>query len=286
MQNTVQALEIRPLSAALGAEVVGVDLREELSAETFSQILQAWHDNLVLLLRGQDLTEEQQWQFGLRFGPLAGGHIRELESSREGVVYVSNVRKDGKLIGILPDGEMQFHSDQSYREFPSQGSMLHAITIPSKGGNTLFANCYKAYETLPAEVKQRLRGLRALHAYDYNLNPTQRGGRDFAPDVPTWVHPVVRTHPATGRKALYVNRLMTVGIEGMAQQESDDLLAMLFDHLEQPQFIYEHVWKVGDVLLWDNRCTLHARSDFNPAETRLLRRITLKGDPVLEDLPA
>ncbi len=285
MQPTTQSLEVRKLSPALGAEICGVDLRDELPEETFAQILRAWHDNLVILLRDQNLSEEAQWQFGLRFGPLSGGYIRELETSREGVVYVSNVRKDGKLIGILPDGEMQFHSDQSYTEQPSQGTMLYAITIPSVGGNTLFANCYKAYETLPDDVKIRLRNLKALHVYDYNVNPTHRS-RDIPKDAPRRTQPIVRVHPATGRKALYINRLMTAHVEGLSGQESDDLLGMLFDHIEQPQFIHEHVWRPGDVLMWDNRCTLHARSDFDPSETRLLRRVTLKGEPVVGEVAA
>lgn len=280
MEMTTNSLSIRPLSNALGAEILGLDLRDDFSAERFSQILRTWHDSLVILFRNQTLSEEDQWQFGLRFGPLSAGHIRELQSGHEGVVYVSNVRKDGKPIGILPDGEMQFHSDQCYREWPSQGSMLYAIEIPRSGGNTLFANCYRAYETLPEAVKSRLTGLKALQAYDYNLNPTERA-REISKDVPTWVHPVVRTHPATGRKALYVNRLMTVRIEGLPERESDELLGMLFDHVEQPQFIYEHVWRAGDVLMWDNRCTLHARTTFDPTQTRVLRRITLKGEPVL-----
>ena len=285
MEVQIQSLTVRPLSKALGMEISGVDLRDDLSDDVFAQILKAWHEGLIILLRNQDLDEEQQWQFGLRFGPLAGGHIRELESTHEGVLYVSNVRKDGKLIGILPDGEMQFHSDQCYREQPSQGSMLHAIEIPTVGGNTLFANCYAAYETLPEDIKQCLHGKRALNAYDYNLNPTQRGTA-IAQEVPSWVHPVVRVHPATGRKALFVNRLMTVGIEGMPQGESDELLNFLFDHAEQKHFIYEHVWQKGDVLMWDNRCSLHARTDFDPNQRRVLRRITLKGEPVLGEAVA
>jgi len=279
MQVATRNLTVKPLSDALGAEILGVDLRDDLSDATFARILSAWYDNLVILLRGQNLDEEQQWRFGLRFGPLSGGHIRKLESTQEGVVYVSNVRKDGKLIGILPDGEMQFHSDQCYRERPSQGTMLHALRVPREGGNTLFANCYRAYETLPDEVKRRIGGLKALNVYDYNLNPTARG-RDIPADAPTWVHPVVRTHPVTRRKALFVNRLMTARIEGLPQDESDMLLDMLFNHIEQRQFIYEHVWRPGDVLMWDNRCTQHARTTFNPAEARMLRRITLKGEPV------
>jgi taurine dioxygenase len=279
--NTTTALEVRRLSPALGAEIRGVDLREALSDAVFEQILQAWHAHQVILLRDQDLSEDQQWAFGTRFGPLAGGHNRQLEASREGIAYVSNVRKDGKPIGILPDGEMQFHSDQSYREQPSQGSMLHAITVPGAGGNTVFADCYAAYETLPAEVQRRILGLQALHVYDYSLNPTQRGGRDVAADVPRHVQPMVRVHPITRRKALYVSRLMTAHVVGLPDAESEALLSMLFDHVEQPRFIYSHAWRKGDVLMWDNRCVLHARTDFDPRETRLMRRITLKGEPVL-----
>ncbi len=280
METASKAITVKPLSSALGAEIIGVDLKEKLPDEVYDQIIQAWHENLIVLLRGQDLTDEDQWQFGLRFGPLSEGHIKELQAGRTGVVYVSNIQEDGKLIGILPDGEMQFHSDQCYREQPSQGSMLYAIQIPSKGGNTSFANCYKAYETLPQDVKQRLKGLKALNAYDYNVNPTLRG-QELSPNTPTWVHPVVRLHPATQRRALYVNRLMTVRIEDMPRAESDELLSYLFDHIEQPQFIYEHVWKPGDALMWDNRCVLHARSTFDASEPRKLRRITLKGEPVL-----
>ncbi|MEX0923666.1 MAG: TauD/TfdA family dioxygenase [Rhodovibrionaceae bacterium] len=279
MQVAAEKIKTRKLSEHVGAEIIGIDLRDPVSEEVFEQILQAWYDNCVILLRGQDLSEDQQWEFGTRFGPLSGGHISALEAGRRGVVYISNVREGGKLKGILPDGEMQFHSDQCYHEQPSQGTMLHAITIPKSGGNTMFANCYKAYETLPEDLRNRVDGLKALNVYDYNLNPTQRATGESSA-APSYVHPVVRTHSVTGRKALYVNRLMTARIEGLPAAESEQLLSMLFDHIEQREFIYEHIWKVGDVLLWDNRCVLHARTDFDPSETRLLRRITLKGEPV------
>ena len=155
-------------------------------------------------------------------------------------------------------------------------SMLYAIEVPSKGGNTLFANGYMAYETLPAEIRRRIDGRKALNAYDYDNASTRRGTR-VADGVPSYVHPAVRTHPATGRKALYVNRLMTVRIEGLPQDESDELLAFLFDHQEQRRFVYEHVWRLGDLLLWDNRCSSHARTDFPSSERRLMLRTTVKG---------
>jgi taurine dioxygenase len=155
--------------------------------------------------------------------------------------------------------------------------MLYAIEVPKVGGSTLFANAYSAYETLPDEIKRSLDGRKALNAYDYDSAATIRGA-DVSPDAPSYAHPMVRTHPATRRKALYVNRLMTRRIEGLPPRESDELLALLFDHQEQPQFIYEHVWRPGDILMWDNRCTLHARTDFSSEERRLLRRVTILGE--------
>jgi taurine dioxygenase len=190
---------------------------------------------------------------------------------------ISNIREDGKPIGALPDGEMHFHTDQCHQERPAMASMLYALEVPSRGGNTLFANGYKGYETLPSDIKRRIDGRKALNAYDYDTASTKRGTR-LAEGVPSCLHPVVRTHPATGRKALYVNRLMTVHIEGLPQRESDELLDFLFDHQEQRELVYEHVWRPGDLLMWDNRCALHARTDFSADERRLMRRVTILGE--------
>lgn len=273
-------IQTRPLSPALGREILGIDLRERFSDEVYAAIVECWNHSLVILLRDQDLSEDDQIAFAERFGTgeLSAGHIAGLEK-RPGLTLITNVREDGKLIGILPDGEMHFHSDQCYIERPSRGTMLYAIELPTVGGNTLFANMYRAYETLPADVKARIDGAKALNVYDYNGNPTQRGA--VASDAPRHAHPVVRTHPATGRKALFVNRLMTSHIVGMDPEESRVLLDRLFAHIEQPQFVYEHVWRKGDVLIWDNRCTAHARTDFDPAQRRLLRRATFKGEAVV-----
>ena len=255
---------LRPLSPALGVEIIGVDLSEEIDDYTFAQIRDAWHRNLVILLRGQELSEEDQVRFAEKFGPPA-------------VMLISNIREDGKPIGALPDGEMHFHTDQCHQERPAMASMLYALEVPRTGGNTLFANGYTAYETLPDGIKRRIEGRKALNAYDYDHAAMKRGTR-LAEGVPSYVHPVVRTHPATGRKALYVNRLMTVRIEGLPEPESEELLATLFDHQERREFVYEHVWRSGDLLMWDNRCTLHARTDFSPNERRLMRRVTILGE--------
>jgi len=271
------ALALRPLSAALGAEIIGIDLRQEIDDGLFALIRDAWHQNLVILLRDQKLSEEDQVRFAAKFGPPAQIHTEQFVRSHSAVMLISNIREDGKPIGALPDGEMHFHTDQCHQAQPAMASMLYALEVPSTGGNTLFANGYKAYETLPPEIKRRIEGRKALNAYDYDTAATKRGTR-LAPSVPSYAHPMVRTHPATGRKALYVNRLMTVGIEGLPAQESDELLAILFEHQERREFIYEHIWCAGDLLMWDNRCTLHARTDFSPNERRLMRRVTILGE--------
>ena len=268
---------LRPLSAALGAEIIGVDLSEEIDDHTFAQIRDAWHRNLGILLRGQELSEEDQVRFAEKFGPPAVIHTKQFVRNHPAVMLISNIREDGKPIGALPDGEMHFHTDQCHQERPAMASMLYALEVPSTGGNTLFANGYAAYATLPDGMKRRIEGRKALNAYDYDSAAMKRGTR-LAEGVPSYMHPVVRTHPATGRKALYVSRLMTVRIEGLPEPESNELLVTLFDHQERREFVYEHVWRPGDLLMWDNRCTLHARTDFSPNERRLMRRVTILGE--------
>ena len=267
---------LRPLSPALGAEISGIDLRDPIDAALKGKLLDVWHEHLVILLRDQVLDEDAQVRFAETFGPpakITSG--RSFSVKHPSVMLISNIRQDGKPIGALPDGEMQFHTDQCHQAVPAKATLLYAIEIPSHGGNTLFANAYAAYATLPDDIKARIEGRRALNAYD--KDSTQRTAR-YDNAASSCRHPVVRTHPATGRKALYVNRLMTREIEGLPHAESDALLEKLFDHQEQQQFVYEHVWRPGDLLMWDNRCTLHARTDFPAGERRLLRRVTILGE--------
>jgi taurine dioxygenase len=276
-------LTLRPLSPALGAEIVGLDLRQPLDAATKAQVIEAWHDNLVLLFRDQVLDEEDQVRFCRIFGPLQERRRPKDKIPEKNLKYpdevmlVSNIRENGQLIGSLPDGEMQFHSDQCYVEVPPNGTFLYAMEIPSQGGDTLFLNMYKAYEALPADIKAKIDGKRAMNVYFYGSTTRENNEVDFR-EHPHYVQPLVRTHNATGRKALYANRLMTWSIEGMAPAESAALLNDLFDHMEQPQFIYAHKWRVGDLVLWDNRCTLHARTDFSDQERRMLRRVVVAGE--------
>jgi taurine dioxygenase len=216
-------------------------------------------------------------RFAETLGEPARIHTKQFVRTHPAVMLISNIREDGKLIGALPDGEMHFHTDQCHQERPAKASMLYSIEVPSQGGNTLFANGYKAYETLPDDIKRRIEGRRALNAYDYDRAATKRG-TELAEGVPHYAHPVVRTHPDTGRKALYVNRLMTIRIEGLPADESEELLSFLFDHQERREFVYEHVWQTRELLMWDNRCTLHARTDFSADERRLMRRVTILGE--------
>ncbi len=277
IEQPAEKLRSKPLSPALGAEIVNVDLSQPLNDERFAEILDCWHDNAVLLFRDQHISEDDQVRFAERFGTLAHSHTRSYTTANPAVMLISNIRENGRQIGALPDGEMQFHSDQCYLEKPAKASMLYAIEVPAKGGNTLFASGYRAYETLSDDIKSRIAGRKAINAYDYDNASVKRGTR-IKEGVPHFAHPVVTTHPATGRKALFVNRLMTVAIEGLPEAESDELLNILFDHQENPAFIYEHVWRLNDLLMWDNRCALHARTDFSADERRLMRRVTVLGE--------
>jgi taurine dioxygenase len=235
----------------------------------------------VIVFPGQQLSQEDLIRVTGFFGELNAlgrppkyfpkGYDRLLPS----IMLVSNIRESGEPIGALPDGEMMFHHDMIHAEIPSKGTFLYAEEIPSTGGNTLFASGYAAYDTLDPAIRDRLEGRKAFH--HYNFGSTIRGDGKGVAAFAESVHPVFRTHEETGRKAVYVNRLMTVKVEGLPEDESAELLEALFDHSERPEFVYEHVWKVGDLLLWDNRCSTHARTDFPSTERRLMLRTTLKG---------
>lgn len=267
-----------PLTPSIGAEIRGVDLSKPLSDVTFDLIKRAWEENSVVLVRNQTLSEDDQVRFAERFGPLATMANPELvTTSNPAIMLISNIQKDGKLIGNLPDGEMQFHTDQSYVEKPATGSMLYALEIPSAGGNTLFASAFKAYDDLPARLKTLLDGKLAMHGYDHAHSKYVRPA-SFGPNLRQFAQPVFRTHPPTGRKTLYVSRLHTLYIIGLPKEQSDEVLEELFDHIEQRKYIYEHRWRVGDLLFWDNRSCVHARTDFDAKERRLLRRVTLLGE--------
>ena len=274
-------MKVEPVSPAVGARITGVDLSQEMDDATFEAVHRAWLDHHVLVFPDQDFSEDDQVRFTQRFGE-SGTRIRKVgwsekdRVSHPGTMLISNIREDGKPIGSLPDGEMMYHSDGAFSERPYRYTLLYAIEIPSVGGNTLFANTSKAYDALPAALKSKLANCHGEHLYYANNNQdvatrSLSGKRE---------HPLFVAHEETGRPAIYASRLMTSRIVGLPEDEGDEVLQQLLDHLEKPEFIYEHVWTPGDFVVWDNRCLNHARTDFSEGERRLLRRTTVWGvDP-------
>ena len=278
--------ETRPLSDALGAEIVGLDILAPIDAGTAAALRAAWTEHIVLLVRAPELSQEAQLRFARCFGEVGARPRPEAERPEDAatvhpaMMLISNVRVDGKPIGSLPDGEMYFHHDTIFKARPNRGTMLYAIEIPSVGGNTRFSNLYKAYDALPERVRSRIAGRKAHHVYDYVVYNGRGRKGEHAATVDGCSHPVAITHPASGRKALYVDRLMTTRIDGLPEDESDALLAEMFDVAEREAFVYEHAWTPGDLLIWDNLCSAHARTDFPSGERRLLRRCQTASESV------
>lgn len=271
------SFSIHPTGAALGAEIRDIDLSAPIDSETFAAFRAAWLDHLVLVFRGQDITEEDQIRFAGNFGETVGARSKDrTDGGDRRLMIISNIRENGEPVGLLPDGELMFHSDSVFLDKPLMGAMLYAEEIPSTGGNTMFANMYDAFDSLPDTVQNRLTGLQAVNVFDYETQV--RTGRFDRAKSPHATHPAVRTHPETGRRALYVNRLMTEEFVGLDAAESDTLLETALSHAENMDHVYEHVWQTGDLVMWDNRCTQHARRNFPGNERRLLRRIGLEGD--------
>ena len=271
---------LHKLHDSLGAEVRGLDLSQPLPDDTREALIRAWLDLLILLFRDQELTPEAQRAFCLQFGEL-GGRLRKAEERPEGhdadnIMLVTNVRKNGVPIGSLPDGEMFFHHDKCYAAEPDWGTMLYAMEVTRVGGHTLFANMYDAWETLPDDLKAKIDGRKVLQIYKYL--PTERV--DLTDGIDKYDHqwqPIVITHPKTGRRALYVNELMSALIDGYDEDESRDIIEALNEHVKSSDIVYDHKWRRDDLMMWDNWCTIHARTDFPRDQTRMLRRYTISG---------
>jgi taurine dioxygenase len=280
-REAATAPQFKPLTKYIGCEVAGIDLREPVPPAAASAIYRAWLDHAVLLFRDQDLTQEDLIRVTGIFGEFAplGRPKHTLPSGFSkilpNIMLISNIRENGETIGALPDGEMMFHHDTIHRDDPHKATLLYSVEIPTHGGDTLFASGTAAYDTLDPAMKKKLEGLRAVNFYVYNS--VKRNDKQAVDATSQAVHPVARTHEETKRKALYVNRLMSVRIEGMPEAESDELLNFLFDHSEKPEFVYTHAWRKGDLIVWDNRCSSHARTDFPADQRRLLLRTTVKG---------
>ena len=270
------SISIQRMSDAIGARLTGIDLRSGIDDAVMKEVHQAWLENFVIVIPGQDLSGDDQIAFTEWFGPRQEVRtVKVVDEGPQNFMYVANKKFDG-MEGVRPEGEMQSHTDRCYYETPSRATILFAIEIPAEGGNTKFANAYRAYESLDDAMKSRLQGLKALNVYDYDANSTIKR-YESSPDAPRYAHPVVIRHPETGREVLYINRLMSDHIVGMDRAESDALLEELFQVLEDPAHCYEHVWTPGDLVMWDNLCTLHARTWFDPSQSRVLRRTTVAG---------
>jgi len=272
-------LQLRPLSSGLGAEVLGVDLSGEVSEQTFGEIEQAWRDNLILLFRGQTLNNEKHVGFSARFGPLDDHasipRLRDPEFHQ--ILPVVNAVLGGRR---QPVGR-QWHSDLSTTLQPARGSLLRCEEIPPVGGDTMFANMYLAYDTLSDTMKDVIEGLWAVH--DLTLAHHNRGRKDIdevRKNTPPVAHPIVKEHPETGKRALYLSEMTTADIVGMRREEARPILEYLFAHCARPEFVYRHRWSVGDLIAWDNRCTMHlALDDYDLEVPRRMYRTTLLGEP-------
>jgi len=279
-------LTIRPLSAACGAEVSGIDIAHPLAPGDVEKLHHALGKHGVLLFRDASLTPEAHIAFSRQFGPLESHVVGEFNLADHPEIFVvSNVREEGRLKGAVYAGQY-WHSDLSYMPRPSMGSLLLCHEMPEVGGDTIWANMALVYDSLSAPMKQFLGGLRAIHDYSHAydtyfahlkerppLTPEQRA---MTPPVE---HPAVRTHPVTGRKTLYVNPGFTTGFVGMPREESAPILDFLFRHATRPEFVYRHKWRVRDLMFWDNRGTMHyALADYDFSVRRHMHRTTLAGD--------
>ena len=276
-----RALEVRPLTETFGAEVMGVNLSGGLGPDVVAEIKALWLRYEVLLFRGQTMSKDDLIGFSRFIGPLEI-HLREewLNDTHPEILQITNIRKNGKATGALADGEVGWHFDQIYLPRPAVGSLLHSIKIPPEGGSTWFADMTSAFARLPAHLKEVVQGRNAIQSYvafnEMYSTKTNSKQSNLAPDI---AHPLVRTHPYTGRPALYVCPGMTVRICGLPEDESRDVLDQLFAWTMRPEFVYRHDWQVGDALLWDNACTMHRRDDFDGQYERLMFRTTILPQP-------
>ncbi len=274
---TLASITTRPLSSSFGAEVSGIDLSKDISAMDQMVIRELWAEHQLLLFRGQSLGEIDLVRTSRYIGDLEI-HIRReyLSEDNPEVLLVSNIKKDGRPVGILSDTEVGWHYDQIYLPRPAVGSMLMAVKLPSTGGQTSFADMTAAFEALPDDVKFKINGTKAVQSYEaFNAQfsvATSKTQKKLSPDIE---QPLVRTHPISGRKALYICPGMTTQIVGMDANESSDMLDYLFAWSVRPEFVYTHIWQMGDVLLWDNASTMHRREPFDGNDERLMKRTTI-----------
>jgi len=278
-------IEVIPSGASLGAEVAGVDLSAKLDDETFRQIYGAWNDHLVVCIRGQHLDDDALTEFSARFGDLDDAPVRAANSpyhqTHKKIAVMSNIIENGMAIGGLGNSELVWHQDMSYNDLPPKASLLYAIETPVTGGNTEFYNLYAAYESLPAALKRRIEGLDCKHDATRNSAGELRAGLKesySSKERPGAVHPLTARHPDTGRTALYLGRRPNAWIVGLSDAESDRLLDELWAHISNGPHFWAQEWEPGDIVIWDNRCTLHRRDQLDPNQRRLMHRTQVRGE--------
>ena len=282
MEQTA-GISVIPSGKALGAEIQGVDLRSIKDAD-FQAIHRSWLDHLALLFRGQHLSDVDLISFSQRFGALDWAPIQEsgrrfVEGHPE-IYVVSNVMEKGEPIGSLGAGEATWHTDMSYLEDPPKASMLYALEVPRAGGNTYFCNMYRAYEILPDSLKKRIEGLSLKHDGTYNSGGYVRQGIAAVDDPvasPGTYHPLVCTHPETGRRMLYLGRRRNAYIRGLSLAESEALVNELWSYASREELSWHNEWRAGDLVMWDNRCTMHRRDSFDAGSRRIMHRTQIKG---------
>lgn len=287
LAERTQAIAVTKLHPLIGAEIGGVDLSRPLDKDTLRQIMDAWHAHTVLLFRDQKLSEDDQRRFASYFGPVAkrvppkaGAPGASGSPEWDDMMMISDkVDATGKALGSLGHGEMWFHTDKCYHRTPHRATFLYGIDIPAEGGHTQFASMYAAYENLPADLREQLEGAWVMQGQQYGV------GRRIDVTLPLesthhCLQPIFVTNPGSGKKALYVASQNSMWIEGMDRIASEALLQKLFAIAEDPAIIYEHVWRPGDLVMWDNLACLHARTDWPSEQRRTLRRCTVEGEPL------
>ncbi|KFE46542.1 TauD/TfdA dioxygenase family protein [Pseudomonas syringae] len=285
VQAAPQAFEVRPFAEKVGAEIVGLDLSRPLNDADFARVHQAHLDHHVVVFRDQQITPQQQIDFSRRFGVLQIHVLKQfLLANHPEILIVSNIVEDGQPIG-LGDAGKYWHSDLSYKELPSLGSMLHAQELPSEGGDTLFADMHLAWDTLPQHLRDAVEGRSAVHNYTarYSEGDNAASWRPkLTPEqlaqVVEVTHPIVRTHPENGRKALFVSEGFTTRIVGLPEDESRALLNEIYAHSVRPEHVYRHQWQPHDLVFWDNRSLIHLAAGCPPQLRRKLFRTTIQGD--------
>ncbi len=281
--TAVTEVRVAPTGAALGADIAGVDLGQELDEAVFRRIEDAWHEHLVLRFRGQALDDDALAAFSRRFGELdmapTGRGGRPFNPDRPEIVVVSNIVVDGKPAGALGNSELVWHQDMTYNDIPPKASLLYGIEVPEVGGATQFYNLYRAYDALPDKLRQRIEGFRCKHDATRSSDGGLRHGyeEDYSnEDRPGAIHPLVLVHPATGRKALCVGRRPNAWIVGLSDEDSDALLDEIWAHIEDCGFTWSQEWRAGDLVIWDNRCTLHRRDTLPAGSRRHMHRTQVR----------